>query len=393
MVKRVLQPLVLATALGCNTILGLGDPIGGPGDAGAGRDVGAGDATVTDGPQPEASSADAGVEAAVDAAIPCDAGDTRCDPDNCGVTFRSCKGGGCINGVCQPELLVAAPDVTSVGFANAGAGNDIVLWTTSTGVYSCLDPVCSAPIVIASNRPGPDSVATDGTDVYWTEPDASGGPYYCSHLGCDAGTPAQAMGGSQLGVLGTLSGISTLTWTDLSPPGAIYKCKMPGCTGATVLTATSAPAAGIVISNNEVYWAVDASIQEVAFAPDAAATIVSAQSGIAGLTVGSANSNLFWADTAGIMTCQPSMPGTCNAPKIMVSAPAGWTPAAILWDGTYLYWSSLGTIQYCRPPLNCTTTVTLAVTAKAVITSMASGDGALFWADATGVMRVETPPP
>lgn len=141
-------------------------------------------------------------DAAVDAAITCDAPTTACDgkcvdvassKDHCGACGHSCGGGDCLQGVCKPfELYSGTASVTSVGVDSTDvyfALND------SSGTYklvACTKDGCKlAPRQIASMTYGIRNVVAlpNGTVVFESAPNGTTqrpAIYYCDKAGCAA---------------------------------------------------------------------------------------------------------------------------------------------------------------------------------------------------------------
>lgn len=130
-------------------------------------------------------------------------GDTKTDPNNCGVCGHSCIGGDCLDGVCQPFTIDEGYDDLA-GVALVGestiywtAGNDLwrytiggdpeiaytssarlkylthaggsLYWTNSADIVAeCVTP-CTSPTQIANNTGVIEGIAVLGNDVYWTE--------------------------------------------------------------------------------------------------------------------------------------------------------------------------------------------------------------------------------
>jgi hypothetical protein len=198
--------LSLSLAFSCELILGIGEgrlrPDPDAGETGdAGRD--AGDLGTRDAGEPDAGG-DGGAPdgSCVLPVLPtsCEA-PYRDDPNNCCIAGRSCQGGQCVDGACQPVVLVdgarAAEDLRRIAVAG-----DWLVWATGcTGQIL----MCSKDGKIVGHLPKGDhcapTVAARGSDVYWIE-------WNCPHL---YGTP---LTGASSWIIATVPGLAADTRAD-----------------------------------------------------------------------------------------------------------------------------------------------------------------------------------
>lgn len=91
------------------------------------------------------------------------------DGDNCCIPGRSCQGGGCVDGKCQPVVIVA--DATSDA-RGIGVSGDRLVWATGGGgqVRTC-GKDGSNNIGLPAGLHGTATVAVSGDRVYWIEVD------------------------------------------------------------------------------------------------------------------------------------------------------------------------------------------------------------------------------
>jgi hypothetical protein len=120
-----------------------------------------------------------GVDAAADAAMDvvsestegCDAGPS--DPNNCGVCGRSCFGGACDGGICQPIVLA---DNQQLPVAIA-VDDTFVYWSDYRGpdsggigqIWAATKDGLGTPFVVRSAEPSPGPLLPVGNSLYWLD--------------------------------------------------------------------------------------------------------------------------------------------------------------------------------------------------------------------------------
>src|SRR5215472_8465185 len=112
------------------------------------------------------SAADVAREAALDGGG-CDADLTK-DPANCGACEHDCLGGSCAGSACQPVALATRP----VGPQGLATDSNNVYWTSSGAgtVDQCALSGCGGTRVqLANGQAQPNSVAVGGGAVFWTD--------------------------------------------------------------------------------------------------------------------------------------------------------------------------------------------------------------------------------
>ncbi|MDB5215983.1 MAG: putative serine/threonine-protein kinase pknH [Myxococcaceae bacterium] len=139
--------------------------------------------SATDGPVGADAAGSDGAPAidgsVVDAPVspPCAAGDTSCDPLNCGRASHSCLGGACIASTCQPILMGTSAGETIIDVA---VDAQRVVWLTSNRfwndpghVYACPRAGCAGapPTSLTGASPvSTGSLAGDGNKAYFSVP-------------------------------------------------------------------------------------------------------------------------------------------------------------------------------------------------------------------------------
>lgn len=260
----------LATALACNAILGIREGQPRP-DAGAPDSVGVFDAMdVPDGSEaPDADVSDAG--AMLDGACPLFTLPVICepkylsDPANCCVPGRDCQAGSCVEGKCQPVVIVEGEQGAADLHGIAVAGERLV-WATgcTREVKTCLKDGGEVTTLPPGEYCTP-TVAASGDEVYWIE---WNGP----NLNAST-TDGQSMkivasvrikgAQSEFGRL-VVDGVRAY-WTTRTPPGvwfaplnAFQTNALPLALGMSPDSGTSIePAArpnGVAVDERYVYW-------------------------------------------------------------------------------------------------------------------------------------------
>jgi hypothetical protein len=325
--------------------------------------------------------------------------DQTSDPDNCGGCGHSCMSGACVGSVCQPATLSSPGDAgTLVGPIAIDSRNVYV--TSTSGIMSAPLVDAGSTLHLITSRTGAVALATDGTDVYWTEPAngavlavsvAGGNPVT---IGVTQGTADHiAVAGSQ--IFFTDSTVSSGIVYVIPPGGGqvpVYSGHYPivaltldaqnlyfaesGCSGAPSVCsrqiwsvplaaiaardagaptpiASDRAAADLAVSPDQIYWtnvskcpATDSGLgcNYVESAPldgGAAVTIASQQSLAGPLAVDSMR--LYVVGGPGILAW--SLPADGGAPSTLAAAVA---PFGLTQDDTFLYWTDLGTNQVSR---------------------------------------------
>ena len=254
------------------------------------------------------------------------------DGENCGACGRSCLGGTCTNGSCDPVTLQTlsglatgvAVDDTSVYYGLNPPGG-----TTSEIVRIDKDGANAKPIVTGMVAVG--SVAVDGTFVYWVEPASNGtanGRILKSAKDGSAGviTIASALGVDAHAQL-TLAP-PKIFWSsfgvlaaDNSVNGAgMYACDLSGCGDTPTAISKSAYVNGGIIDGALIYYAQAAVTPQV-----------------------------------GVFSCPVAGCGT--TPKQLAGATVG--AFQITADSAAIYWTTLsGAVRYDKSAATLSTVVT-----------------------------------
>ncbi len=237
-----------ATWLGCNAILGNESAVFAP-DSGT-LDVGAADGAALD---------DASVDDAADASIDAEDDSGPCvdldkNPRHCGACKHDCRGGDCVDGGCRPVLLASdlpgpstiAVDATHVYWINASTG-DLFSVPIDGGAKTLLFD-------------GPDglsgtSLALHGGNVYFGIGDLDAGVVRCSAPACDGG-PSYTITNADVPVSVFVTPAGTLYFAETVPNAGIERCQLPCTLGTETFIGPSQnfPDHVVVDPDGVVYW-------------------------------------------------------------------------------------------------------------------------------------------
>ena len=162
-----------------------------------------------------------------------------------------------------------------------GAGNPYPFWIATDGtdlfwtdnilnlVLSCpaAPAACTNPKTVATGQAGAAVIVADANNVYWmdavADPKNTGATinavYSCAKTGC-GGSPTvlaqdlPGLGGNSPGSSMVIDG-SNLYWTNTTMTGTVMKCAVTGCGGTpTVLAAEQSMPFAVVVDDTNVYW-------------------------------------------------------------------------------------------------------------------------------------------
>jgi hypothetical protein len=290
---------------------------GPPGDASLGLDGAADGGTDTLGDGGDA----------VDACDP-DA-DFTSDPTSCGACGHDCLGGACVDGGCQPVILVSGvPGVH--GLTVDGTG---LYWTSRTARSVSTSLLDGGSVLVLVGDAGVAShVARAGGDVYWTD--------------------------------------------DVATVGNVYARTLPGGPTRLIAAAQDHPT-GITVVGTTVYWALQYVDSMAMSLPDGGATVVTA-GGLdfpEGLTHDV--SKIYVAAPGG----QVFAVGFAGSPKTqLVTGLATEWPAGVAEDGDTLYVTLRNANEVVSMPKDGGALTTLA-TAQSTPVGIAIDARAIYWAN------------
>jgi hypothetical protein len=338
--------VLLSAAAACNAILGNEPRTIYPGDA-AGGDApsGVGVDGTADGPSQGVSDSPSGEAAAVSDAppegpAPSDGActDASSDPLNCGRCGHSCLGAPCVDGMCQPTVLVHGIDPPV-----AMVGDDTTLWWVGgSTIYSCPKTGCSGKAIAqTATLFGAALWLTQGTyDLFFTDMAASpdGGTVGAIETWgkySNAAPVLVANGGTQ--PRSVIFCGSAICWLD-TPAGAavptLYSCSTTSCTPTTV---TSDPGADSIVSDGQVVF-IATSVGTIDTCGVAGCTspttIVSASAPQYMVTTGG---KLVWSDNEdSVRAC--TLP-SCESTTTTLAKNVTW-PHALATDGSSIYFTT-----------------------------------------------------
>jgi hypothetical protein len=333
-----------------------------------------------------ASGPGAAGEGGSDASATCQA-DLTSDPLNCGRCARSCAGGKCTLGICQPVVLAQH-------LANPGplaVDKDGLFWMNSDGnVQTCPLAGCTMPIDL-SYTTGVTFAAANGkifvdqedpNDEAGQTTDLGAGRFvYCPDTGCPAdgtgpGTPVNQLVAPHPGFNVAdhliVSG-NALFWTDYT---GVESCPLAGCLVPTRLATVQNPQS-LAVSADQIYWGVQQSGIYACPRAGCGGQMVKTIADGDPVYIWADATNLTWSDAtaSSIYTCPLA---GCSKPTVLARVAQ---TVALVTDGTTAYWATaVGSIFSC-PLSGCgqnPTPLTAGIASPADLVVYGNG---LYWID------------
>jgi hypothetical protein len=293
--------------------------------------------------------------------------DVTSDPNNCGACGKACTAGptpACASGSCYYAILTASAE----GPESIATDGKNVYWTFSEGTPSCLGSVfsCSvaegcagSPVSLASGLTFPGPIATDGVNVYWG---GGGGCAQSTELvescpvsGC-AGPPTVL---ASLPSVAEIASVATdgknVYWADSSQ--SVYECAVTGCdNNPTLLYLSERTPLPITTDGVNVYW-LDGNLSDcdvlacaVGGCPGGPTTLAADQENQ--FSIATDGVNVYWNGFDTLSSCPVS--GCPGGPKIVASAGSAGAVGSVVTDGVSFYFadypsmsSPVGSILAC----------------------------------------------
>ena len=270
--------------------------------------------------------------------------DTQTSQDHCGQCDRSCGGGACAAGVCQPATIASSVDAP-FGIAVSGNG---VFWTRTNRLAKCPVTGCAGPSTILTDEVAAPTLSggaygtlmvVDGTNVFWLNK----GKYSnynsirrCAVTGCTA-TSATTLVDNDTPIRQITRDATTLYW--VVKYGGVHKIAL-----------SSGPGSGTSLSGSS-------SDQEVAVAVDATNAYV------ASTLVPSSGGGAYSCDLAGCIGQKKSL----------------FTPARLLAvHGATLYGTSDDKIVACTSS-GCSGTPTVLASGQVNVSAITADASGVYW--------------
>jgi hypothetical protein len=344
-----------------------------------------GDASVDQG------TTDGGVSNLCDASL-------STDPLNCGSCGHDCLGGECHAGACQPLALA-----TTTGARGAIAVDDVNVYlptpAPTSGVQACVKTGCNGkPTVVATDTgsvtsPG-DSVATDGTNVYWSN---ATDVMQCPITGCSQ--PIRLATGMN-SAFSLVVDATSVYWVEPSTNsgGNVMKCAIGGAGGPNVVYADAFVPGSVAVDATGIYWTDVAGsgtsqgqgqVQTCPLGGCAGAPLVLASNQSYPTQVKTSSNYVFWLTESGnpsVLRCEKS--GCASAPTFAATNLP--QPTGLLVDEANLYVSvgsgtraQMGEILVC-PVGGCNSMYSVLAADATRAGWLAQDATAIYWLDEAG---------
>lgn len=297
------------------------------------------DATGADGPEDSSGPppADAPADTVQDSSTPMDAPcvGTPTDPHNCGACGHDCLGGGCANSVCEPFIL--ANSVFPASIVSTGGSLYWVDQAVTGNVWTCTIADCGSTVHSIASGVQPEAIATDGTDLYYTDygNGTTTGMAIKLPIGGGAATTLATGLAAPLGI--AVDGAKVF-WAEQGT-SKIWRYVGGVKTQLTDTTATTPLPSYVVAAGGNVYWTdVESGYVESSSETTLAATpVAQGQQTPSGICVDA--TYVYWVDdtAAGTVHQKGIASGTTKAFSGDVS------PVAIASDANQVYWVDQGT--------------------------------------------------
>lgn len=281
------------------------------------------------------------------------------DPANCCVAGRSCLGGACVAGMCQPVVIDPSASTDTRGISVVG---DRVYWSTGTNeLVKSRDKNALGYLEVAHDAQWIPSIATDATHVYWLQ--WQGGQVRRAPLSGSDSTELVA------------SVSSTPDWGRIAVgPGAVY-----WATKNTTVGVWSAPIAPIT--------------EEVFAVASESGSGLSVQTVEAPTGVAVDTTHLYFSDSTDPngRILRRTLAGISAGEDVdaEVFADQQASPGDIAVDATHVYW--VGSGQVCRRDKQMQGPVEVLITGEASPNALVVDDRFVYWvniaSDANGEVR------
>jgi len=278
--------------------------------------------------------------------------DLQKDTKNCGACGHDCQGGSCNLGVCQ-DVTLASSQVKPYSIATDGTN---VYWTNYSGSVVRVPVGGGATTSIATTgQVGSEYIAVDSTNVYWVD-DSSGGVINTCLKTASGCTPTVIASGQTWNIGGIAIDSSYVYWTlpgDGNGFPAISRClkSATNCTPTVLITATGpGDANAIATDGTNLYWTDASSNVVTCTISSCSGTKTTLISGYPGsLLALDSGTNIFWGGGTAVYQCDRTNPSKCSGSLTTLASESNVTSIAV--DSTNVYWSingGSGDIRQCK---------------------------------------------
>jgi hypothetical protein len=178
------------------------------------------------------------------------------DANNCGVCGHNCEGGSCVLGVCQPVVLATVIGDFSIGLATDGTN---VYWTDQAlddfhGLVEEVPAGGGATVTLTSTAVVPGELAIDATNVYWDTGSDTGGDAFFT-VPKAGGAVTQVLGYDNFDFPSSLAvDGQNLYWGNALTSGILKTPKATGASVTNLAPSSTNSALAVVLDSKNVYW-------------------------------------------------------------------------------------------------------------------------------------------
>jgi hypothetical protein len=273
---------------------------------------------------------------------------------NCGACGHACKGGACLAGVCQPQVIATGlPLPRSANVGNGLVIDDKYLYYATGGTPPQVFKVsltlgadggaaASAMHSGVSGNP-PQFITVRSGQVYWSQPGiaaGSGNVYAMSRDGAFGSAVSIATGNDIQGIATDGTYLFYTVGGATQTTGAIRRTQLVGAATADVITNLVSPR-HLAVGANKLYW--DLSVVTNAFStasatPGSSPKTISALASLSDIVV--TTTNVYWATYASKELWSATIDG--DNPTMLFTGPSNGAALAV--DATDAYVSFQGTL-------------------------------------------------
>lgn len=273
---------------------------------------------------------------------------------------------------------------------DAGSPGDGLMDAGPIGtVMECAVTGCGSPTTVAADSSGPWFVATDSSNVYWTN--GAGDVMKCALGGC---TQPTVLVQGQLGPYGIVASNGNVYWanegTGTGQNGSVMGCSVSHCFRTLATLATGGEPIAVAVDAKSVYWTTyGGKVMKVSLSGGQPVTLASGQHGPFEIQVDA--TSVYWTNTNNYLPGGGVMKMPIGGGQPVTLASGQDVPYAVAVDGANVYWTDYysGTVMKCALG-GCNNQPTIVAAAQQSPNSIAVDAKNIYWTnvDDGTVMRV-----